>query len=218
MKLLGKAISGTCGARTYSVGGAGVTARQKTCPVNKNSLAQARRRGLFAAAASAFKALTAQQREELHARALAAAETDVFGKKIVLSDYALFLREYLGGDRPKGPSLLTEDETWNLIVTHATNQWVYLISKVWFLFDYDPLFNLVPAGVYDVATKISSTEITNWAGTSKGWGFAPIEVGGTLYHGFITNQVAPSDAYRFGSMSRKVNVADPHIEFNRIFV
>lgn len=100
MKLLGKAISGTCGARTYSVGGAGVTARQKTCPVNKNSLAQARRRGLFAAAGAAFKSLTALQRAELHARALAASDTDVFGKKITLSDYAFFLREWMRGIRP----------------------------------------------------------------------------------------------------------------------
>ena len=100
MKLLGKAISGTCGARTYSVGGAGVTARQKVCPVNKNSLAQTRRRGLFAAAGAAFKSLTALQREELHARALAASETDVFGKKITLSDYAFFLREWMRGIRP----------------------------------------------------------------------------------------------------------------------
>lgn len=101
MKLLGKAISGTCGARTYSVGGAGVTARQKVCPVNKNSIAQARRRGIFAAAGSAFKALTALQRAELHARALAASETDVFGKKITLSDYAFFLREWMHGIRPE---------------------------------------------------------------------------------------------------------------------
>ena len=100
MKLLGKAISGTCGARTYSVGGAGVTARQKVCPVNKNSLAQTRRRGLFAAAGAAFKALTALQREELHARALAASDTDIFGKKITLSDYAFFLREWMRGIRP----------------------------------------------------------------------------------------------------------------------
>ena len=100
MKLLGKAISGTCGARTYSVGGAGVTARQKVCPVNKNSLAQTRRRGIFAAAGAAFKNLTAEQRAELHARALAAAETDVFGKKITLSDYAFFIREWMRGIRP----------------------------------------------------------------------------------------------------------------------
>lgn len=100
MKLLGKAISGTCGARTYSVGGAGVTARQKTCPVNKNSLAQARRRGLFAAAGAAFKSLTTEQRAELHARALAASDTDIFGKKITLSDYAFFLREWMRGIRP----------------------------------------------------------------------------------------------------------------------
>lgn len=100
MKLLGKAISGTCGARTYSVGGAGITARQKVCPVNKNSLAQTRRRGLFAAAGAAFKALSAEQRAELHARALAASDTDIFGKKITLSDYAFFLREWMRGIRP----------------------------------------------------------------------------------------------------------------------
>lgn len=112
MKLLGKAISGTCGARTYSVGGAGVTARQKVCPVNKNSLAQARRRGLFAAAGAAFKSLTAEQRAELHARALAASDTDVFGKKITLSDYAFFLREWMRGIRPapsEDPSIAVLD-------------------------------------------------------------------------------------------------------------
>lgn len=123
MKLLGKALSGTCGARTYSVGGAGVTARQKVCPVNKNSLAQARRRGLFAAAGAAFKSLTALQRAELHARALAASETDVFGKKITLSDYAFFLREWMRGIRPtpsEDPSIqlltMLRGYTWGLFV------------------------------------------------------------------------------------------------------
>lgn len=119
MKLLGKAISGTCGARTYSVGGAGVTARQKVCPVNKNSIAQARRRGLFAAAGAAFKSLSAAQREEIHARALAASETDVFGKKITLSDYAFFLREWMRGIRP-APN---EDPSITVLNWLRTYQW-----------------------------------------------------------------------------------------------
>lgn len=120
MKLLGKAISGTCGARTYSVGGAGVTARQKVCPVNKNSLAQARRRGIFAAAGAAFKTLTAEQRAELHARALAASDTDIFGKKITLSDYAFFLREWMRGIRPApsdDPSIAMLD--WLRTISYA---------------------------------------------------------------------------------------------------
>lgn len=132
MKLLGKAISGTCGARTYSVGGAGVTARQKTCPVNKNSLAQTRRRGLFAAAGAAFKSLTAEQRAELHARALAASETDVFGKKITLSDYAFFLREWMRGIRPapsEDPSITVlnalRGTTWQRFQPNAKQLWCY---------------------------------------------------------------------------------------------
>lgn len=124
MKLLGKAISGTCGARTYSVGGAGVTARQKTCPVNKNSLAQARRRGLFAAAGAAFKSLTALQRAELHARALAASDTDIFGKKITLSDYAFFLREWMRGWRPS-PS---EDISISLLNWMREHTWSYMAA------------------------------------------------------------------------------------------
>ena len=127
MKLLGKAVSGTCGARTYSVGGAGVTARQKVCPVNKNSLAQARRRGLFAAAGAAFKSLTALQRAELHARALAASDTDVFGKKITLSDYAFFLREWMRGIRPapsEDPSIIVlnalRGTTWSRLQPNGT--------------------------------------------------------------------------------------------------
>lgn len=128
MKLLGKAISGTCGARTYTVGGAGVTARQKVCPCNKNSLAQIQRRGLFAAAGSAFKRLSAAERAELHARALAASDTDIFGKKITLSDYAFFLREWMRGIRPapsEDPSITVlnalRGTTWRRLQANGKN-------------------------------------------------------------------------------------------------
>lgn len=124
MKLLGKAISGTCGARTYSVGGAGVTARQKVCPVNKNSLAQTRRRGLFAAAGAAFKNLPAEQRAELHARALAASDKDIFGKKITLSDYAFFLREWMRGWRPRP----TEDISISLLNWMRKQTWSSMMA------------------------------------------------------------------------------------------
>ena len=173
MKLLGKAISGTCGARTYSVGGAGVTARQKTCPCNKNSIAQIQRRGLFAAAGSAFKRLSAAERAELHARALAASDTDIFGKKITLSDYAFFLREWMRGIRP-APS-----DDPSITVLNA------LRGTTWSRFTQN--------GTYVQCTAKAPTTLPqiNDELNRAGNGFVAVSTAGTVRRGLSANALNP---------------------------
>lgn len=185
MKLLGKAISGTCGARTYSVGGAGVTARQKVCPVNKNSLAQTRRRGLFAAAGAAFKSLTALQREELHARALAAAETDVFGKKITLSDYAFFLREWMRGIRP-APN---DDPSITVLNALRGTTWIRIM----------PVAQLITCDAKTATTLPNIDDELSAAGN----GFKAVGIKGTIYNG--VSAAAPSPNNLVIQMATTVN-------------
>lgn len=82
--------------------------RQKTIGTNKNSIAQRKRRAIFAAAASAYKALGSVRAVYLDDQRKLHPTTDSLGKKITLTNYAYWLQRFLRGDRLAYTELPTE--------------------------------------------------------------------------------------------------------------
>lgn len=99
MRILGKAISGTAGARTHVQRAGGSVCYQRPCPVNRNTLAQSKRRGIFASAAQAWKKLFALNQEKCAELARAEKRTDALGHPTRVLPFNYFCRARMRGEQ-----------------------------------------------------------------------------------------------------------------------
>lgn len=99
MRILRKAISGTEGARTHVQRAGGCVAYQRPCPVNRNTVAQCRRRGIFANAAREWSKLSELNRRKVAELAAAERRIDSLGHPTRVLPFNYFCRARMRGEQ-----------------------------------------------------------------------------------------------------------------------
>lgn len=146
-------MSGTEGARTFSQRAGGTLSVQKPAPVNKNTVAQIRRRGIFAAAASAYKKLRPETWAWLAAERKKHPQKDALGKTVVLSVYAYFMKLYLGGWR-ESPAPKRPIEELAEILNRT--------ESYWYSNDFEIVFFYVDAAMKSLIFSLMEQVPTAW--------------------------------------------------------
>lgn len=215
MRHLNLAMSGTEGARTFSQRAGGTLSVQKPAPVNKNTVAQIRRRGIFAAAASAYKKLRPETWAWLAAERKKNPQKDALGKTVILSVYAYFVKLYLSGWRQLPDPNESEAAAWDYVVATATGLWTYVSPNPLLLLDNqynsEPLPNLsVPwkagFGVYDIKENFQASISTE--------AFTKITIKGKTYGAIKVNQQLNNPILVFG-LRKQAGTRGPAIFFRQ---
>lgn len=99
MRILNKAISGSTGARTHTQRAGGTVAYQRPCPVNRNTVAQCRRRGIFANAAREWAQLLPANQRKVAELAAAERRVDSLGRSTRVLPFNYFCRARMRGEQ-----------------------------------------------------------------------------------------------------------------------
>ena len=99
MRILNKAISGTAGARTHTQRAGGTVAYQRPCPVNRNTVAQCRRRGIFANAAREWAQLSPANQRKVAELAAEERRVDSLGRSTRVLPFNYFCRARMRGEQ-----------------------------------------------------------------------------------------------------------------------